>query len=105
MSDEFNNDFTTEPINLTEVPVEEKKGLSIASFVLGLVGIVAWCLPLLGYPITIAGIITGALGIKKGGKVFAIIGIICSAVFLIATIVNSVLGAMMAVNDMMGCIC
>ena len=90
MSDEMNYD----------APQEEKKGMSIASLVLGCCGIIAWCIPLLGYPVTIVGIILGCLGMKKGGKKLAIAGIILSAIFLIATIVNSVLGAAMALSSM-----
>ena len=90
MSDEMNYN----------APQEEKKGLSIASLVLCCCGIIAWCLPLLGYPVTIAGIVLGCLGMKKGGKTLAIIGIILSVIFLIATIVNSVLGVMAAMSQM-----
>lgn len=76
---------------------EEKKGMSIASLVLGIVGLAAWCLPLLGYPVSIVGIILGAVGMKKGGKGMAIAGIILCALCLIATLINSILGvAMMA---------
>lgn len=74
-------------------PAPEKKGFSIASLVLGLVGLIAWCLPLLGYPVTIVGLILGILGIKKGGKGMAIAGIILCAITLLLTIGNSALGA------------
>lgn len=99
MSDEFNNDYTTDTTNEVSVP-EEKKGMSIASFVLGLCGLIAWCLPLFGYPVSIVGIILGCIGIKKGGKVFAIIGIILSALCLVVTIVNSILGVAMVMDSM-----
>ncbi len=97
MSDNFNNDYT---YDASVQPVqEEKKGMSIASLVLGCVGILAWCLPLLGYPVTIAGIVLGIIGMKKGGKTLAIIGIILSAIFLIATLINSIAGVMLAVQN------
>lgn len=71
----------------------EKKGMSIASLVLGIVGFLAWCIPLFGFPVTIVGLILGICGIKKGGKGMAIAGIVCCAITLILTIINSVLGA------------
>lgn len=74
-------------------PAPEQKGFSIASLVLGLVGLLAWCFPLLGYPITIVGLILGTLGIKKGGKGMAIAGIILCTITLLLTIANSALGA------------
>lgn len=88
--------------NYSNAPMQpENKTLSIVSFILGCVGIVAWCLPIIGYPVTIAGIITGAIGIKKGGKVFAIIGIALSALFLLATLGNSIAGVMMNASQYM----
>ncbi len=74
-------------------PAPEKKGFSIASMVLGIVGFVAWCIPLFGYPVTITGLVMGILGIKKGGKGMAIAGIITSAITLLLTLINSLLGA------------
>lgn len=79
----------------------EQKGQSIASLVLGLVGLVAWCIPLIGYPVTIVGIIMGVLGMKKGGRGMAIAGIILSIICLVITIINSVFGAMYAIDNLM----
>lgn len=52
-------------------PVQENKGQSIASMVLGLVGLLIFALPC-----GILAIIFSALGRKKGGKGFAIAGLI-----------------------------
>ena len=79
-------------------PVEEKKGLSIASMILGIVGLVAWCLPIVGFPVCLTGLILGIIGIKKGGKGMAIAGIIMCSITLLFTIGNSVLGAIIAVS-------
>lgn len=77
----------------TQQPVQEKKGLSIASMVLGIVGCLAWCIPLFGFPVCITGLVLGILGIKKGGKGMAIAGIILCAITLLLTLVNSAIGA------------
>lgn len=74
-------------------PQPEKKGMSIASMVLGICGFVAWCLPLIGYPVTIVGLILGITGMKKGGKGMAIAGIVMCAITLALTLCNSFLGA------------
>ena len=79
-------------------PVEEKKGLSLTSMILGIAGFLAWCIPLVGFPVCITGLILGIIGIKKGGKGMAIAGIIMCAITLLLTIINSVLGAMIAVS-------
>ena len=79
-------------------PVEEKKGLSLTSMILGIVGFLAWCIPLLGFPVCITGLILGIIGIKKGGKGMAIAGIIMCSITLLLTLGNSILGAIMAVS-------
>lgn len=80
---------------------EEKKGLSIASMILGICGLLAWCIPCCGYPVTITGLILGIVGIKKGGKGMAIAGIILSAITLLLTLGNSALGAYLGATGQM----
>ena len=77
------------------VTVPEKKGQSIASLVLGICSFIAWIFPLFGYPVTIVGIVMGALGMKKGGKGMAIAGIVCSFIGFILTLLNSTAGVML----------
>lgn len=79
--------------NASQQPAPEKKGMSIASMVLGICGFIAWCLPLIGYPVTIVGLILGIIGIKKGAKGMAVAGIIMCSITLVLTIINSALGA------------
>lgn len=85
----------------TPAPVqEENKGFSIASMILGIVGFLAWCIPLFGYPVTIVGLVLGILGKKKGGKGMAIAGIVMCSITLILTLINSILGAVLNVASM-----
>lgn len=98
MSDS-NNNYTTGGSQMPDygyVPEQgpEQKGMSIASLVLGCCGFIAWCIPLFGYPVTIVGIILGAIGMKKGGRGMAIAGIICSSITLVLTLINSVAGVL-----------
>lgn len=80
----------------------EKKvsGKSIASFILGLVGLIAWLLPLVGYPVTIVGLILGCLARKKEKNGFNLTGIILSIITLILTLGNSCLGVIMVLGSM-----
>ena len=82
-------------------PVEEKKGLSLTSMILGIVGFLAWCIPLLGFPVCITGLILGIIGIKKGGKGMAIAGIIMCAITLLLTLGNSILGVIIGMSGSM----
>ncbi len=93
---DYNNTNMYQP----EIP-EEKKGLSIASMILGICGLLAWCIPCCGYPVTIVGLILGIVGIKKGGKGMAIAGIILSAITLLLTLGNSILGAYLGATGQM----
>ena len=81
----------------------ESTGICVASLVLGLVGIIAWILPLVGYPVLITGLVLWVKGLKrKGGKGMAVAGIVLCCIFLVFTLINSIAGAMMAVNRSIG---
>lgn len=69
------------------------KGKCIASLVLGVCGLVFWLVPLFGFPITIAGLVMGAMERKKGAKGMATAGFVLSIIGLVLTIVNSAAGA------------
>ena len=58
----------------------------------------AWCIPLFGAPITIIGLILGITSLKSPSRGMAIAGIVLSAVGLVATVINGILGAYMAVT-------
>ncbi|MDF2540675.1 MAG: hypothetical protein K0S47_393 [Herbinix sp.] len=73
--------------------VKRHKGLAIASLVLGIIGLLAWCIPLFGLPITIVGLVLGILGLKSIYKGMAIAGIVLSSLGLLFSLVNSAIGA------------
>ena len=74
---------------------DSASGKAVAGLVLGLVSIIAWLLPLIGYPVTICGIVFGAKGLKSTTKKgMATAGLVLSIIFLILTVINSVLGVL-----------
>lgn len=75
-------------------------GMSIASLILGIIGLVAWILPLLGYPINIIGIILGIISNKKEKNKFSKTGIILSAIGLGITAINSIAGVIMVLSQL-----
>lgn len=78
---------------------EKGKTQAIIGLILGLVSIVAWYIPLIGFPVTVCGIIFSAIGMKsQTNKGKAIAGLTLSIIFLVVTIVNSVLGAILATS-------
>jgi hypothetical protein len=76
----------SEPIPVP-APTGDKKGLAIASLILGILSLCAslgwWC----GGPISIVGLVLGFLGVKSSGKGMAIAGMILSAIGVLLTIV------------------
>lgn len=75
-------------------------GKATAGLVLGIVGLIAWLLPLFGYPVNIIGIIMSAIGRKSENKSKATVGLVLSIIGLVLTLANSILGAMMAINSL-----
>ena len=62
------------------VPKSEKQGLSIAGMILGIISIFTMLFFYLSIPIGVVGLVLSLIGKNKGGKSFAIAGIITSIV-------------------------
>ncbi|MBR2427436.1 MAG: hypothetical protein IKB16_11935 [Lentisphaeria bacterium] len=67
---------------------ENRPQKSTASFVLGIIGCIVWLIPLIGFPVTIVGLI---LGIRRKYTV----GITLNVIGLSLTLVNSAVGAVL----------
>lgn len=86
MENEVQNTTTTVPT--------EKKGLSIASMVLGIVSIVGFCIHgSVALICAILAVVFGIIGKKKGGKGMAITGLILGIISLSIYIVIILMGA------------
>lgn len=66
--------------------VNNKKGLCIASLVLGIISIVFCCIYVISIPCAILALIFGIIGVKSTTKGMAIAGIITSAISLIVLV-------------------
>ena len=84
--------FPPIPVPPVAAPAGDKKGLAIASLVLGILSLCASVFWFCGGPISIVGIVLGFLGLKSSGKGMAIAGIILSAIGLLLLIVFVILG-------------
>lgn len=73
--------------------MESKNKFATISLVLGIISIIAWLLPLAGYPVTILAIVFGTKGRSSAKKGMATAGMILGIIFLVITCINSVLGA------------
>jgi hypothetical protein len=67
---------------------------AIVSLVLGILSLIAWCIPICGAPVTIAGIVLGVRGLRAtSARAMAITGIVLSSLGLVATLINAAVGA------------
>lgn len=87
------DDYTQSAYNPNTIHSAEKKGLSITSLILGILGLIVWLLPIIGFPIIIVGLVLGICGRNKGGKGMATAGIVLCIITLILTTANSAIGA------------
>lgn len=77
----------------------EKKKIdeyAVGGYTLGLISILSWLLPLVGYPVTICGIVFSSKGLaSKTNAKKAKTGLILSIIFLVLTITNSIMGVIL----------
>jgi hypothetical protein len=64
----------------------------MGALVLGIIGMVAWFIPLLGFPITICGLIWAAKGMSGEKNGLFVAGLVLNIIGLVLTVGNSVLG-------------
>jgi hypothetical protein len=67
---------------------EAGNGEAIASMVLGILGIFAWLIPIIGAPITIVGLILGVKGLKSSNRDMALAGVVMCIIGYVLTVIN-----------------
>lgn len=75
---------------------DKKATKAIIGFILGLISIIAWFIPLFGFPVTICGIVFSSMGMNSNNKGKAVAGLTLSIIFLVVTFINSVAGAVIS---------
>ena len=76
-------------------------GKATASLVLGIIGMLAWCIPLFGFPINLIGIIMGAKGLNSEKQGTGMAGLILSIIGMIFTVINAIYGAYLGATGQM----
>lgn len=79
-------DQQTDAPHVSSVKADSK---ATTSFVLGIIGIFAWFIPLIGLPVTITGLVKGIRGLQSTKRTTAIIGITLCIIGLVLTIINA----------------
>lgn len=70
-----------------------KAGVGIAALVLGLIGVIAWIIPIIGLPIGITALVLGIIGLGKSKAGMPIAGMVLGVICLVLTIINGAIGA------------
>jgi hypothetical protein len=74
-------------------PVEKEPGKPVASLVLGLIGLVACFIPIIGLPVTITGLVFGIKACRRVKNGMAIAGTILCSIGLVLSVMNFAWGA------------
>ncbi|MFI5385714.1 MAG: hypothetical protein ACHQ50_06285 [Fimbriimonadales bacterium] len=95
----FDRAMPQEYVQYTRPSQAATGGRGNLALILGIIGLVAWCLPIVGFPVGITAIIFGVKATKTEdrtkGQVAIILGIFC----LLFSIANGIVGAIWALNN------
>lgn len=78
---------------------EKTKKNTIVGFILGLIAIIAWLIPLFGFPVTIVGLVFSIKELNGEKRNLAITGLVLNIIFLVLTLINSALGVYLALTS------
>ena len=77
----FNQQGMYQPQPVYAVTTGQTNGPGIASLVLGIIGIVTFWFPFVGFPVSIVGLVLATVGMKRiEGKGFAVAGLVLSII-------------------------
>jgi len=79
-------------------PAIDPTGKATAGFVLGLIGMLAWIIPLFGLPITVVGLVLSIKGMASSKRGLAIAGLVLSIIGVVLTIINASIGAYQGIH-------
>jgi len=77
-------------------PPQQGGGKAIASMVIGIICLLAWCLPICGIPLTIVGLVLGIQDLKSPNRGMAIAGVVMCAIGLVLSLINAAVGLYLA---------
>ncbi len=73
--------------------LEPGRGQALAGVILGGIGLIAWLLPLIGYPVSITGLVLAIRGRRSfSRRTMATVGMILCIIALVLTVISSFIG-------------
>jgi len=86
------------PTQPTQVIVTANRGKATAGMVLGIIGLFAWFIPLVGFPVNIVGIVMSSKGLESAIRGRATAGLVLSIIGLVLSAINSFAGVLMSMG-------
>jgi len=80
------------PGQLGPAPPGESK--AVVALILGLTGMILWCCPLIGLPVTVCGLVFGIRSLHGKDATMAVVAIVLSSIGLLLTILNAIAGVL-----------
>lgn len=65
----------------------------------GILSLCAWLLPICGFPLAIAAVVFGILGMKSTKRTLAIVGLAMGGLALLLSLINSIAGVVIGLSD------
>ena len=81
------------PSQLGPAPPGESK--AVGALILGLTGMILWCCPLIGLPVTLCGLVFGIRSLHGENAAMAVVAVVLSSIGLLLTILNATAGVLM----------
>ena len=89
--DDDYEDYDYDDDDIYDFSKPESSAGSLTSLVLGIIASLGWMIPIIGLPVTIVGIVLGAMNLKnRKSKGLAIAGFVVNIVFLCASIAKGI---------------
>ena len=91
VEDDDYEDYDYDDDDIYDFSKPESSAGSLTSLVLGIIASLGWMIPIIGLPVTIVGIVLGAMNLKnRKSKGLAIAGFVVNIVFLCASIAKGI---------------
>jgi hypothetical protein len=84
---------TSTPSTPTPSGTWNPTGAAAGGMAFGIIGLVGWCIPVLGAMAGVAGIALATVGMKSSRRTMALVGLMLSIASLILSLINGVVGA------------
>lgn len=85
--------------NVYTAPQNDKAGLATAAMVVGIISLIAWLIPICGFPLAIGALVLGIMSRQSSKRGQAMAGIIMGGIAIALSAVNAVIGVLLVLGQ------